>query len=1086
MLPLYAKQIEISNKSSDIKIWSYKTNDIVVSVDYIMDITGDGIPEVIAGSQSTSSSTVYLLSGADGKELWHYNNWEYFYQVLTQTKGIPDVTGDDKPDVLVALLGGVYVLNGINGRKAWSIDITGYARINYIDDVTNDGKPEVIIGATSEVKLVSGVDGKKLWTFFKSDFECTTITSLPDVTGDGSPDVLCGSGNNFVYLLNSANGKMFWEFEADGLISSLSHIPDVSGDDIYDVLIGSAKGTVYLVSGCDGAELWNYKAESAITYLDGIVCIPDVTGDGNLDVIIGSYDSNIYLLDCKNKQVVWKFKTDNKVESVAYIPDVNGDGYVDVLAGSRDKKIYLIDGKFGNKIWDYETEGYVYSVSCIPDVSGDGYFDIIAGSTDHNVYCLNSCGPQTTPPKAYMLHIESYPITGIKISYSGDYSGTGITNFDIGPKNSPFTVTLTAPSAYQDYTFDHWQLDGINAGKDLTITIKLDDQNKERTAVAFYSQNINDFSISVAQQRYAVLPGESITCYLNITSINDFDSTVSLALTISPDTDDIKLSLESTNIKPPKNGFTIVALYVSALPNAKVGNYKISVVGTSGSLSRSDDFILEISTLSNLVKIGEILTTLYNVSYQEENTYISVPIFNFGSNPQTITLSASTNSKDWSIAPSTLKVRLRPSTYLKNKGFLVGYNLVFFNLKFGSKADFKGNFTITIDETSEKKVLEMEVYSAISKSILIGVEKSAAYVFLPLSYGHLGGLGIPNDKKVKDFALSVLKNEGIDENANEEVKLKAIFKYVLNHMEFGIRVPPPTIYTIVDEIEKDGGVSGKHKITGDCKVYSFFFGGLAKALGFDVRLVCGIMEASTDVLHMVTHTWVEVKVNKKWIFVDPTSGLFNRTYSDQQTLPDNLDLDAFDAKKAYELDPQWGGPLTATGYRGGLAFDDLISEYKFSIPPTPEGLVLTAHSPITIYLYDKNWNLINISLPYRIFWVGPNYTMGSYEDGLWIYSPKMLDEYYVKLVGTGSGSFSLCALYMNASSSKFATFNGTIKEGEELLLKIEVDSEGEPTFALVKKEDGLMKVLSIITIIVIIACIPTYIFIRKKYKKKEK
>jgi hypothetical protein len=660
-----------------------------------------------------------------------------------------------------------------------------------------------------------------------------------------------------------------------------------------------------------------------------------------------------------------------------------------------------------------------------------------------------------------------------------------MTNFDIGPENSPFTVTLTAPLTHRDYTFDHWQLDGINAGKDLTITIKLDDQNKERTVVAFYSQNINDFSISVAQQRYVVLPGESITCYLNITSINDFDSTVSLALTISPYTDDIKLSLESTNIKPPKNGFTIVALYVSALPNAKVGNYKISVVGTSRSLSRSDDFILEISTLSNLVKIGEILTTLYNVSYQEENTYISVPIFNFGSNPKTITLSASTNSKDWSIAPSTLKVQLRPSTYLKNKGFLVGYNLVFFNLKFGSKADFKGNFTITIDETSEKKVLEMKVYSAISKSILMGVEKSAAYVFLPLSYGHLGGLGIPNDKKVKDFALSVLKNEGIDENANEEVKLKAIFKYVLNHMEFGIRVPPPTIYTIVDEIEKNGGVSGKHKITGDCKVYSFFFGGLAKALGFDVRLVCGIMEASTDVLHMVGHTWVEVKVNKKWIFVDPTSGLFNRTYSDQQTLPDNLDLDAFDAKKAYELDPQWGGPLTATGYRGGLAFDDLIGEYKFSIPPTPEGLVLTAHSPIMIYLYDKNWNLINISLPYRIFWVGLNYTMGSYEDGLWIYSPKMLDEYYVKLVGTGSGSFSLCALYMNASSSKFATFNGTIKEGEELLLKIEVDSEGEPTFALVKKEDGLMKVLSIITIIVIIACIPTYIFIRKNIRKKK-
>jgi outer membrane protein assembly factor BamB len=487
---LCTQKIGISNQSSDLKIWSYKTNDIVVSVDYIVDITDDGVPEVVAGSQSTSSSTVYLLSGADGKELWHYNNWEYFYQVLTQIKSIPDVTGDDKPDVLIALLGGVYVLNGINGRRAWSIDLTGYARINYIDDVTNDGKPEVIMGATSEVRLVSGVNGKSLWTFFKSNFECTTITGLPDVTGDGLPDVLCGSENNLVYLLNSANGKMFWEFEADGLISSLSCIPDVSGDDVYDVLIGSDKGTVYLVSGCDGTELWNYEAESAITYHDGIACIPDVTGDEKSDVIIGSYDCNIYLLDCINKKVVWTFKTGNKVESVAYIHDVSGDGYVDILAGSRDKKIYLIDGKSGNKIWDYETEGYVYSVSCIPDVSGDGYFDVIAGSTDHNIYCLSGYYMSAVPSIMYILHVQSYPITGVKISYTGDISGSDDTNFDIR-SSSAFTVTLTAPLYFDNYKYrlSYWKLDGNTVGvskDDMAISVKIDDENKERTIKAVY------------------------------------------------------------------------------------------------------------------------------------------------------------------------------------------------------------------------------------------------------------------------------------------------------------------------------------------------------------------------------------------------------------------------------------------------------------------------------------------------------------------------------------------------------------------------------------------------------------------------
>jgi len=76
-------------------------------------------------------------------------------------------------------------------------------------------------------------------------------------------------------------------------------------------------------------------------------------------------------------------------------------------------------------------------------------------------------------PQWYILHVQSSPITGIQISYSGDYYGTGITNFGIGPKNSPFTVTLTAPLAHRDYIFNHWELDGINMGKSNPSQLKL-------------------------------------------------------------------------------------------------------------------------------------------------------------------------------------------------------------------------------------------------------------------------------------------------------------------------------------------------------------------------------------------------------------------------------------------------------------------------------------------------------------------------------------------------------------------------------------------------------------------------------------
>jgi len=90
------------------------------------------------------------------------------------------------------------------------------------------------------------------------------------------------------------------------------------------------------------------------------------------------------------------------------------------------------------------------------------------------------------PSKTYTLHVQSMPINEIQISYSGDYSGAGITSFDIGPKNSPFMVILTAPSTYQDYRFHHWELDGVAIGESNSLTVIVNDERTERTAVAVY------------------------------------------------------------------------------------------------------------------------------------------------------------------------------------------------------------------------------------------------------------------------------------------------------------------------------------------------------------------------------------------------------------------------------------------------------------------------------------------------------------------------------------------------------------------------------------------------------------------------
>jgi len=90
----------------------------------------------------------------------------------------------------------------------------------------------------------------------------------------------------------------------------------------------------------------------------------------------------------------------------------------------------------------------------------------------------------------FMLNVKSQPIDGVWITYSGDYSGSGTTNFVIGPKNSPFTVTLTAPLTYQDYKFVHWELDGVTVGQSNSLSVEVNEQNPIRVVKAVYRRSL--------------------------------------------------------------------------------------------------------------------------------------------------------------------------------------------------------------------------------------------------------------------------------------------------------------------------------------------------------------------------------------------------------------------------------------------------------------------------------------------------------------------------------------------------------------------------------------------------------------------
>jgi len=101
-----------------------------------------------------------------------------------------------------------------------------------------------------------------------------------------------------------------------------------------------------------------------------------------------------------------------------------------------------------------------------------------------------------------------------------------------------------------------------------------------------------DFSISAEPSTLSVTVGSGGTSTIRITSMNNFNSQVSLQLSSVPS--GISASLNPVLVIPQANGFAISILTVNVPAGAAGGTYTLLVTGTSGSLSRAATVTLNV------------------------------------------------------------------------------------------------------------------------------------------------------------------------------------------------------------------------------------------------------------------------------------------------------------------------------------------------------------------------------------------------------------------------------------------------------------------------------------------------------------
>jgi hypothetical protein len=343
----------ISGRDSQV-IWSVVGGgaaDFGASLANAGDITGDGIDDVLVGAPRWSVSgintgRVYVLNGATGSTHYSRAGTQAAGQFGWSVATVGDITGDQVPDWIAGApgIGGgrVGVYNGATNGTVYAITESqpgaqfGFS-VGGGEDVSGDGTPDFVVGAThydssilgqpsytdsGRVTLYSGATGSSLVSKYGDlayDYFGRSIALVRSLTGSGNAFTLVGatdtgnisgsnSGPGYVHVFRGysfAGAYTTWRTwtgsaNGDNYGQSLAVAGDIDDDGYPDIVIGAPQGGVGLGSstgpgfveirsGRTGAVL-HTEAGWAVGDKYGWVVSPagDTNGDAVSDVVVGA------------------------------------------------------------------------------------------------------------------------------------------------------------------------------------------------------------------------------------------------------------------------------------------------------------------------------------------------------------------------------------------------------------------------------------------------------------------------------------------------------------------------------------------------------------------------------------------------------------------------------------------------------------------------------------------------------------------------------------------------------------------------------------------------------------------------------
>ncbi len=304
------------------------------------------------------------------------------------TPVVVDLDGDGIPEVVANFAcddswqrGVLRAFHGDGGAPFWTVsdaalELNGRASIA-AGDLDGDGHAEIVAVAEPSVGLIYAFhhDGTLFWRSTRRGGAAYTTDvenggpSLADLDGDGRPEVVFGAA-----VLN-ADGVLVWEQGTGagegtnaGYVGGIAAIADLDGDGRPDVVSG------HRAFHGDGTPMWT------ATPPDGYPAIAQFDADAQPEVVLVA-SGNVYLLDGRTGAVEWgpTALPGGGRGGPPTVADFDGDGAPEIgVAGAASYSVYDPAGPVA-VLWSRDTQDVSSNAtgSSVFDFEGDGVAEVV-------------------------------------------------------------------------------------------------------------------------------------------------------------------------------------------------------------------------------------------------------------------------------------------------------------------------------------------------------------------------------------------------------------------------------------------------------------------------------------------------------------------------------------------------------------------------------------------------------------------------------------------------------------------------------------------------------------------------------------